>query len=45
MFKSIIKRKVFKVGDDINTDQIYSGRYFCLTFPTIENIISGFSKK
>jgi hypothetical protein len=45
MFKSIIKRKVIKVGDDIDTDQIYLGRYFCLTFLTIENIISDFSKK
>ena len=44
MFKSIIKRKVFKVGDGIDTDQIYSGRYLCLTFPAIENVILDFSK-
>lgn len=45
MFKLIIKRKVFKVGDDIDTDKIYSGRYLYLTFPAIENVISDFSKK
>jgi 3-isopropylmalate/(R)-2-methylmalate dehydratase small subunit len=33
MFKSIIKGKVFKVGNDIDTDQIYPGRYLYLTSP------------
>jgi len=33
MFESIIKGKVFKVGNDINTDQIYPGRYLYLTSP------------
>ena len=33
MFKSIIKGKVFKIGDDIDTDQIYPGRYLNLTSP------------
>jgi 3-isopropylmalate/(R)-2-methylmalate dehydratase small subunit len=33
MFKSIIKGKVFKIGDDIDTDQIYPGRYLYLTSP------------
>jgi len=51
IFKSIIKGKVFKVGDDIDTDQIYPGRYLCLTSPeeiflhTIEGVIPDFSKK
>ena len=49
IFKSIIKGKVFKVGDDIDTDQIYPGRYLCLTSPeeiflhTIEGVIPDFS--
>ena len=33
MFESIIKGKVFKVGNDIDTDQIYPGRYLYLTSP------------
>ena len=33
MFESIIKGKVFKIGDDIDTDQIYPGRYLYLTSP------------
>jgi len=51
MFKPIIKGKVFKVGDDIDTDQIYPGRYLYLTSPeevalhAMENIIPDFSKK
>ena len=48
MFKSIIKGKVFKIGDDIDTDQIYPGRYFYLTSPeeialhAMEDIIPDF---
>jgi len=51
MFKSIIKGKVFKVGDDIDTDQIYPGRYLYLTSPedmaahAIEDTIPDFYKK
>ena len=51
MFKSIIKGKVFKVGDDIDTDQIYPGRYLYLTLPdeiaahAMEDIIPNFSKQ
>ena len=51
MFESIIKGKVFKVGDDIDTDQIYPGRYLYLTSPeemavhAMEDIIPDFSKK
>ncbi len=51
MFKSIIKGKVFKVGDDIDTDQIYPGRYLYLTSSeemavhAMEDIIPDFSKK
>jgi len=33
MFKPIIEGKVFKVGNDIDTDQIYPGRYLYLTLP------------
>ena len=33
MFESTIKGKVFKVGNDIDTDQIYPGRYLYLTSP------------
>jgi 3-isopropylmalate dehydratase small subunit len=49
IFKSIIKVKVFKVGDDIDTDQIYPGRYLCLTSPeeiflhAIEGVIPDFA--
>jgi len=51
MFKSIIKGKAFKVGDDIDTDQIYPGRYLYLTSPeeiashAMEDIIPDFSEK
>ena len=51
MFKSIIKGKAFKIGDDIDTDQIYPGRYLYLTLPdeiaahAMEDIISDFSKQ
>ena len=51
MFKSIITGKVFKVGDDIDTDQIYPGRYLYLTSPeemavhVMEDIIPDFYKK
>ena len=51
IFKSIIKGKVFKVGDDIDIDQIYPGRYLCLTsteeifLHAIEGVIPDFSKK
>ena len=51
MFKPIIEGKIFKVGDDIDTDQIYPGRYLYLTSldeiasHTMENIIPDFSKK
>jgi len=51
MFEPIIKGKVFKVGDDIDTDQIYPGRYLYLTSPeeiaihAMEDIIHDFSKK
>ena len=51
MFESIIKGKVFKVGDDIDTDQIYPGRYLYLTSSeemavhAMEDIIPDFSKK
>jgi len=51
MFESIIKGKAFKVGDDIDTDQIYPGRYLYLTSPeeiaihAMEDIIPDFSKK
>ena len=51
MFKTIIKGKVFKVGDDIDTDQIYPGRYLYLTSSqemavhAMEDIIPNFYKK
>ena len=51
MFKPIIGGKIFKVGHDIDTDQIYPGRYLYLTLPNeiavhaMEDIISDFSKK
>ena len=51
MFKPVIKGKVFKIGNDIDTDQIYPGRYLYLTLPeeiashAMENIIPDFSKK
>ena len=51
MFKSTITGKVFKVGDDIDTDQIYPGRYLYLTLPdeiaphAMEGIIPDFSKQ
>jgi 3-isopropylmalate/(R)-2-methylmalate dehydratase small subunit len=51
MFKPIITGKVFKVGDDIDTDQIYPGRYLYLTLPdeiaahAMEDIIPDFSKQ
>lgn len=51
MFKSIITGKIFKVRDDIDTDQIYPGRYLYLTLPeeiashAMEDIIPDFSKK
>ena len=51
MFKSIITGKVFKVGDDIDTDQIYPGRYLYLTSPeemavhVMEDAIPNFFKK
>jgi len=51
MFKPIIKGKVFKIGDDIDTDQIYPGRYLYLTSPeeiashAMEDIIPDFSKQ
>jgi len=51
MFKSIITGKVFKVGDDIDTDQIYPGRYLYLTSPeemavhVMEDAIPNFYKK
>ena len=51
MFKSIITGKVFKVGDDIDTDQIYPGRYLYLTsseemaIHAMEDIIPNFYKK
>lgn len=51
MFKSIITGKVFKIGDDIDTDQIYPGRYLYLTSPeeisshAMEDIIPDFSEK
>ena len=51
MFKSIITGKVFKVGDDIDTDQIYPGRYLYLTsseemaIHAMEDIIPNFCKK
>ena len=51
MFKPIIEGKIFKVGDDIDTDQIYPGRYLYFTSldeiasHTMENIIPDFSKK
>jgi len=51
MFESIIIGKVFKVGDDIDTDQIYPGRHLYLTSPeeialhAMEDIIPDFSKK
>ena len=51
MFKSIITGKVFKVRDDIDTDQIYPGRYLYLTSPeeiaihAMEDIIPDFSEK
>jgi 3-isopropylmalate/(R)-2-methylmalate dehydratase small subunit len=51
MFKSIITGKIFKVGDDIDTDQIYPGRYLYLTSPeeiashAMEDIIHDFSEK
>jgi len=51
MFKSIIKGKVFKIGNDIDTDQIYPGRYLYLTSPeemavhVMEDSVSNFYKK
>jgi len=51
MFKPIIEGKIFKVGNDIDTDQIYPGRYLYLTLPdeiaahAMEDIISDFSKQ
>ena len=51
MFKPIIEGKVFKVGDDIDTDQIYPGRYLYLTSSeemavhAMEDIIPSFYKK
>jgi len=51
MFEPIIKGKVFKVGDDIDTDQIYPGRYLYLTSPeemavhAMEDVIADFYKK
>ena len=51
MFKSIITGKVFKVGDDIDTDQIYPGRYLYLTsseemaIHAMEDVIPNFYKK
>ena len=51
MFKSIITGKVFKVGDDIDTDQIYPGRYLYLTSPeeisshVMEDAVPDFCKK
>ena len=51
MFEPIIKGKVFKIGDDIDTDQIYPGRYLYLTSPeeiaihAMEDIIPDFSEK
>ena len=51
MFEPIIKGKVFKIGDDIDTDQIYPGRYLYLTsseeiaIHAMEDIIPDFSKK
>ena len=51
MFEPIIEGKIFKVGDDIDTDQIYPGRYLYLTsseeiaIHAMEDIIPDFSKK
>jgi len=51
MFESIIKGKVFKVGNDNDTDQIYPGRYLYLTSPeemavhALEDAIPDFYKK
>ena len=51
MFKSIITGKVFKVGDDIDTDQIYPGRYLYLIYPeemashVMEDAVPNFYKK
>jgi 3-isopropylmalate/(R)-2-methylmalate dehydratase small subunit len=51
MFESVITGKVFKVGDDIDTDQIYPGRYLYLTLPdeiathAMEDIIPDFFKQ
>ena len=51
MFKPIIEGKIFKVGNDIDTDQIYPGRYLYLTLPdeiaahAMEDIIPDFSKQ
>jgi len=51
MSESIIKGKVFKVGNDIDTDQIFPGRYLYLTSPeemavhALEDAIPDFYKK
>ena len=51
MFKSIIEGKIFKVGNDIDTDQIYPGRYLHLTLPdeiaphAMEDIVLDFSEQ
>ena len=51
MFNPTIKGKIFQVGDDIDTDQIYPGRYLYLTLPdemaihAMEDIIPDFYKK
>jgi len=51
MFEPLIEGKRFKVRNDIDTDQIYPGRYLYLTSPeeiashAIKDIIPDFSKK
>ncbi|PKP61504.1 3-isopropylmalate dehydratase [Candidatus Atribacteria bacterium HGW-Atribacteria-1] len=47
----MITGKVFKVGDDIDTDQVYPGRYLYLTYPeemashVMEDAVPNFYKK
>ena len=50
MIKPIVEGKVFRVANDIDTDQIFPGRYLYLNLPdeiathAMEDIIPDFSK-
>jgi len=51
MIENIIQGKIFKLGNDIDTDQIYPGRYLYLTSPNeiaehaMEDVVPDFFKK